>query len=205
MKKNIVGLVFLIVVIVFFVVRGVSPLFAKANPVGFDAAVNSDNGRYVDDLAYYGTDEYYRITHLIGFIPAGYDHYFLVTNEDSSIVMVVRADKSFAEKFDEYGESMEGVRVKGMLKSMDHELRYEVDSLAKEIEDGTRFSLRYVDTLSDRYAVFTLLFVALSIGLAAGFFLLVRSGADRRTVIAKVWVIALLLDCIFGIHILVML
>lgn len=203
--KSVFGLLFLAAAVVFFIVKGVAPLFAKTNPISLDSAVNVDSGKYVDDTTYYGSDEYYRITHLIAVIPAGFDHYFLVTNEENTVVMVVRADKSFADKFDGYGESAEGVRINGVLKSMDSDLRYEIGELRKELSGTAQVGVRYIDTLSDRYGLFTIVCVVVFIALGVWFLIMVRKDFSQNSPVVKVMLAVLIVNCLFGVHIIVML
>ncbi|MGN0650595.1 MAG: hypothetical protein ACI4KM_09190 [Oscillospiraceae bacterium] len=203
--KTVLGLLFFAAAVVFFIIKGVAPLFAKTNPISFESAVNVDSEMYVDDTAYYGSDEYYRITHLIAVIPAGFDHYFLVSNEENTVVMVVRADESFADKFDSYGESAEGVRINGVLKSMDSDLRYEVGDLRNELSGTAQVGVRYIDTLSDRYGFFTIICIVVFIALGGWFLLLVRNNVASNSPMVKVMLAVLIANCLFGVHIMVML
>ena len=186
----------------FFVVKGVSPIFAKANPVPLAQAAGSDKGTYIDGTAYISSEEFYRITHLVVVIPAGFDHYFLCADEDFSYCVVVRADKNWAKQFDEYGFSNEGVRVNGVLKEMDFDLSKEVNSMRAELE--TPIAGYYVDTLSDRYAVFTIIVIAVLLILGALMLIQIKKGTLGTNALTKVILGTIAITCLFDIHVMIM-
>lgn len=200
--KSVLGTLLLAAMVIFLVVVGVSPLFAKANPVTLAEAGGAKKGTYVDGTTYFSSDEFYTITHLISVIPAGFDHYFLVSDEELESCIVIRADKKWAEQFDYDGINEDGVRVNGVLKEMDYDLKKEIPGITQEI--GVGIATYYVDTLSDRYAILTIVCVVVFILIGVGFLLMLRNGAGGSP-LAKVIVFLFMANLIFALHILVML
>lgn len=197
------GAVFLAAVVGFFLFTGISPLFKKANPLPLSQVFTADKGDYIEGEVHFASDEYLRVTHLIVVVPAGFDHYFLTFSDNLQQCVIVRADKGFSEQ-----DFSEGVRISGVLRSMDAELHSKARTLSADLSGlgiNAAVCTYYIDTLAVRYAIMTIVCAAVFLLCGVGVLISIKRGSFGESLLSKALVVAAVADVFFGIHIIVML
>lgn len=157
-SKNVFVIAVLLISVIYELCTGVYPIFSKLNPVPLENVLHSEKGTYIEGVTHYSSDECYTITHLMGgLIPTGYEHFFLIYNEDFTEGVIFRADSDWADNFDCNGFNADGIKISGVLKRMDFEMENEIYSDLISSEADIAISAYYIDGLSDRYAVLTII------------------------------------------------
>lgn len=157
-SKNIFLIAVLLIAAICEICTGVYPIFSKLNPVPLENVLHSEKGTYIEGVTHYSSEEYYTITHLIGgAIPTGYEHFFLICNEDFTEGVIFRADSNWVDNFDCNGFNADGIKISGVLKRMDFEMENEIYNDLISNEYDIAISAYYIDGLSDRYAVLTII------------------------------------------------
>ncbi|WP_455716145.1 hypothetical protein [Anaerosporobacter sp.] len=214
-KKRILGVVLLVIGIVFYVYNGILPLFAKSHsaPIELLFESNIDAGRYVKGEVHFAY-KILEVKNRINFIPIGKEYYYLVFDEDITECVVVRADKDWLENFDKDGFSIDGVEVKGVLKKLNTDTSHiglKLTSTAENIEEDSqklsesgidvKASGYYVDCLSDKYAVYTIVSLFIILVLFIGFPLAIKKFMHKTLIIL---ILLFIFDAFFIVHILEM-
>ena len=197
------GAVFLAAVVGFLLFTGISPLFKKANPLPLSQVFTADKGDYIEGEVHFASGEYLRVTHLIVVVPAGFDHYFLTFSDNLQQCVIIRADKGFSEQ-----DFSEGVRISGVLRSMDTELHSKARTLSADLSElgiNAAVCTYYIDTLAVRYAIMTIVCAAVFLLCGVGIIISIKRGSFGESLLSKALVVAAVADVFFGIHIIVML
>lgn len=197
--------VFIIIIlaagVVLSVYQGIAPLFAKLNPRPLPELLQSEKGTYIEGEVYYSTDEYYEITHLIGgIIPMGYEHYYIIFNEDFTEGVLLRAESDWADNFDEDNYNEDGVKVGGVLKEMDHEMKNEVYNDFVASGTDIEISAYYLDGLSDKYGICTIIYLLLFAAVCVPFIHFIKYRSHKNKYLGALWTVAVIIDCILMVH-----
>lgn len=216
-KKKILVVVLLVCSLVFYifsyVYNGIVPLFAKSHSEPIELLFDSDvdAGWYVKGEVHFAY-KILEVKNSLNFIPTGKEHYYCVFNEDTSECVVVRADKDWKEKFDKDGCNADGVEVKGILRKLDtdtSDIGLSRTSISENIEEKsqklsesgivTKNPGYYVDCLSDKYAVYTIVSLLIILVLIIGFMLFMKK--KNNSIIAIILTLLFIFDICFIIHI----
>lgn len=205
MFRKVLITIILIVAVLFVLVEGfVLPVISKFNSVPMSDVEYLEKGQYVEDTVYCSSDEYYTITHLIGgLIPTGVEHYYLIYNKDFTECVVLRAGSGWADKFDEDGYNFDGVRVGGVLKKMDYEMRSEINKDIQNSGYDIDIPINYIDGLSDRYAVFTIICAVVFAGILSLLFMS-KKEIFKNALVKKIVLFILFLNTLFALNIISM-
>lgn len=211
-KKKIFGMFFIVLVFLFIAYSGISPLFAKSHSMALESLSDSNAkaGRYVKGEVHFTSNKILEIKNSINLIPTGKEHYYLIFNEDGSECVVVRADKNWRKSFDSTGFSVDGVEVNGVLKKIDSDTKQDINDILQKMSDSginPKVSSYYIDCLSDRYAIFTILSYLIMLVLFIGFRLVIRRIMGNSLLVEKILVVLFVLflfDICFFIHIITM-
>ena len=205
MVKKIFIAVILLVMFGYFAWSGISPLFAKLDPISLSAAFDgtAEKGDYVEGDILYCTSEMVEVTHTAGFIPIGWEHYYFIYNDEVDSCIAIKADKNWYEKEYLDGDA-ERIPIKGAVKLLDFETQKELQEAFAYLHgnEQPQFSTLYIDMQSDRYGIFTIISLAVMIGLAVCFVLL--GNVDVKSIIGRLVMILFFADLAFMLHILAM-
>lgn len=105
-----------------------------------------EKGTCVSGVPAYGVNEYsLDYVHKINFIPILHEYYFVISSEDQSEILLVRAPKDFGENFDgDTFRNLTGVEIKGNVKST-------ADKVSEHFRKAGAVDLdAYIDLLSTR-------------------------------------------------------
>lgn len=215
MKQNIEKIIVAILVVIFsgvFLLKGIVTVSLKDDTVTMEQLYDDDSkGTYVEGDAFVCLGECFTVTHKIKFIPFGKDYYYLVYNENMTKYIVVRADKGWDGNFGTDGMNLSGVSIKGAIRELD----YHISSYMKENEqmlsnmgNGAKAANCYIDLLSDRYAILSLicgiLLLVCSVLTAVYIKLAQKAKNPNNSWIGILLIVILFIDICFGFHIMVM-
>lgn len=205
MFRKVLFTVILVCAILFVFAQGfVLPVISKFNPMLMSDVEFSEKGQYVEDTVYYSSDEYYKITHLIGgIIPTGVEHYYLIFDKDFTQCVVLRAGSDWADKFNEDGFNFDGVRVGGVLKRMDYEMNSELNKDIQNSGYDIDIPMNYIDGLSDRYAVYTII-CAVIFAVIIPLLFMSKKEIFKNTIVKKIVLFILLINTLFALNIISM-
>ena len=131
-KKGIIAVVIILLFAIGFMGFGAYSLIqSKTNTVDFEEWLKNgaEKDVYVEGEVSFSTPAYLEVSHTTNLIPSGKEYYYLVFSEDYSKCVSVRADKDFADQFDTFGYSADGVVIKGKAKRLTSENSSELNSL----------------------------------------------------------------------------
>lgn len=171
-KKGIVAVVIIILVALGFMGFGAYSLYqSKFNTVDFEEWIDegAEKGVYVEGEISFSTPAYLEVSHTTNLIPSGKEYYYLVYNEDYSKCVSVRADKDFADNFDTFGYSEEGVVIKGKAKEITSENRQRLSELKSEmLSEGVVINTvqYYIDCKADTLSMIQIIIGALILVIA---------------------------------------
>lgn len=213
MKKSEAFAVFFVITIIalYFIATGLRPVFAMHKGVlSLDEFLdgNQREGRYIEDTIHVSSQEIMAYEHTMNYlIPLGTEHFFLIFNEDGSKCMVLRADEKWAEEFDaRTGYSQTGVMVSGLVKSLDYEVRYDLQERVAELKrEGISLEVSFycVDGLTKTYAMLNVLAGVLAIVLEIGFTIVIKK-QQTKTIPVYVLSAVLFLELGLMLHLLTM-
>ena len=205
MVRKIFGGIILLAVVGFFAWSGIAPLFAKLDTAPLSTVFDgtAEKGDYVKGDIIYCTPEVVEVTHTVSFIPAGWEHYFFIYNDETDSCVAIKADKNWYEK--EYlGGDSERIPIKGAVKSLDFDTRKELEESFAYIHgsDAPEFTTLYIDMQSDRYGIFTIISIVVMIALVVCFMLF--GSLDVKSVLGRILMFMFFVDIVFMLHILMM-
>ncbi len=167
MKENIEKLLVVVLLFIFgcvFIAKGIVTLSAKNDTVTLKQLYDDDSkGDYVEGDVSICLGKCYRITHKVNFIPTGKEYYYVIYNDTLTKYMVVRAGKDWSDNFEPDGINWSGVHIKGAVygfDALDYNVRNyiaEDEQRLKDIGDGAEAANCYIDLLSDRYAILSII------------------------------------------------
>ena len=135
--------------------------------VGFEEGF--EKGDYYSGVPDCGVDhEYLDLSHSINGITVAHEYFFLVTNEDMTSAISVRAGKDFAENFNEEFKNTGKVKITGRVRKLPHQAS---DTLSPMVIDGLRSNVTiegdyYIDTKSGILNIVKIAVGALNIAIA---------------------------------------
>lgn len=185
----------LITLIVWSLFRGISDLTGSRTTL--DKVFDGDYTikEYVVDEVPHASQNFLTIQHSLNFIPAGNEHFYLVLSENYSKAVIVRANRSWGDQFDDDGDSDKSVIIRGKLKKISKEVREEFDTdpdLVK-LRSSTDLTM-YIDTKAHSLAWLNFAEAVLGIVLlTAGGVLFMRKKQNSDTAITKPLIITCLI------------
>lgn len=164
MKENIEKLIIVILIVIFsgvLIVKGIVTLSLKDDTVTLEQLYDDDSkGTYVEGDVFVCLGECFAVTHRINFIPLGKDYYYLVYNESMTKYIVVRAGKDWDGNFGTDGMNWSGVHIKGVVRDLNYHISSyinENEQMLSNIGNSAEAANCYIDLLSDRYAILSLI------------------------------------------------
>lgn len=158
------GIIIAAVVSLYFIVTGAAAL-SKGSP---SAPTASTLKGELCEIEVDGAIKVFEIKNTVDFIPAGKEHYYLMTSGNDIVPLVVRAKPSWIEKhFDEDGNAVSGsVTVKGIASKIDSDVKSDFNELNANLSQlGVKVSSTlYIDA---RYKEIGIMRVISGVGLLA--------------------------------------
>lgn len=128
-----------------------------------------EKGDYYSGVPECGLDTaYLDLSHSINGIKVAHEYFYIITNEDMTSAISVRAGKDFAKNFNEEYENTGKVKVTGKIRKLPREAE---DSLASMVIDGKRAGIEidgyyYIDTKSGMLNIVKIAVGAINVAIA---------------------------------------
>lgn len=146
---------------IFCFVSGIAGLFSKSENLEKAFTNSIEKGDVYEGEIKYCSSCVYEYYHLLYIIPIGIEYYYIAFSDNQSKAVVIRADKSFADNFDEdTGKALSEIHVQGKVKKIPSKIRSDFTDLSRKLlfsSYHTSFDTYYIDFLSGRIYVFRII------------------------------------------------